>query len=401
MTEKTIKDLIEEQGAAWGEFKKTNDKRIDLLEKKHFAPADLTEKLDTINADITRISKEIGEVAKKASRPNASKASDLSAEQVEHKASVLEYLRQGEISGLHQLERKAMQTGSDPDGGFLVSAEMDGDIDRIASTVTSFRGLANVRTIGRSSYEKMVKTRGVSGGWIGETEDSAETNAPQYAKIEIFPYRMYAEPWVTNDMLEDSDYDLEADLTDEAGITFGEIEGESFITGTGVKSARGFLTETMVANASYAWGSLGYIAGGGAGTFTADSMISLQHALKRQYRPGAVFIMADTALSAARQLKDSSGSYYLWNPDPSAGPSGTFLGSSVEIDDYMPTPAANAYSIAYGNFRRGYTIVDRRGIAVIRDNVTKKGYTKFHFSKRVGGGVVNYEAIKILKLAAS
>ena len=144
---------------------------------------------------------------------------------------------------------------------------------------------------------------------------------------------------------------------------------------------------------------------GNSGTFDAsnpaDDVVTLQHSLKQVYRPGAAFLMADSTLAVMRQFKDTSGSYYLWNPDPARGPSGTFLGSPVVVDDYMPAMGANSYSVAYGNFQRGYTIVNRRGTAVIVDRVTKKGTTKFNMTRRVGGGVTNFEAIKLLKFGAS
>lgn len=401
-----LKSLIEDQGRAWEEFKSANDSRLKAIEEKGYAPADTVEKVDTINADVTKLSGEIADIMKKMNRPGMADEKDgLSPEQAEHKDALRGYLRDGKDSGLHEMERKALSSGSDPDGGYLIDAEMDGAIDRIAETISGMRSVANVRAIGKASYEKLVKTRGVSGGWLEEAGTSSESTEPQWSKIEIPAFKMYAEPWVPNEMLEDAFYDLEGDLTDEAGITFGETEGAAFITGNGVGRPWGIAAYTTVANASYEWGKIGYIASGAAGAFAtsapADKLIDLQHALKAQYRPGAVWMMNDSTLGTARQMKDGSGAYYLWNPDPTAGFGGRFLGSPVVIDDNLADIAANSLSIAYGNFRRGYTIVDRRGIAVIRDPFTKKGVTKFHFSRRVGGGVANFEAIKLMKFATS
>lgn len=407
-----VKTLIEKQGTAFEEFKKANDARIAAVEGKGYAPADVVEKVNVINADLTKLGKELRdahaqmeETLKKAARPPSQAKGELTQEQIEHKNMLAQYLRTGKEGNLEELQRKAMTAQSDPDGGFLVGSTMDTAIDRVAAAEVSMRRLANVVTIGNASYKKLVKTRGVSGGWEGESEEGGERNANQYSEIEIFAVRAQAEPWVPNDLLDDSSYDLEGDLTMEAGITFGELEGTAFINGTGVKQPRGILGYTAIANASYAWGKVGYIATGVSADFAAsnkaDKVIDLQHSLKQRYRPGAVFLTSDATLAIMRQFKDGSSGYYLWNPDPTRSVSGTFLGSPVEIDDYMPVIAANSYSVAYGNFKRGYTIVDRRGIAVIRDNVTKKGTTKFNFTKRVGGGITNFEAIKLLKFAVS
>lgn len=412
--EPSLKELITAQATAWEQFKKANDTRLAEVEKKGHASADAIEQVAKINTELSEVGKQIKAIVdradlieKKLGRPGA--GSDGAAdtpEMAEYRAALGDYLRKGgDKEALRALERKAMSGQSGPDGGLLTTPEMDTAIDRFAAVETTFRSLASVRTIGGPSYKKLVKTRGVSGGWVGESEASAESTENQYSEIEISAHRMYAEPWVYNDMLEDSMYDLEADLAEEAGITFRELEANAFINGTGVKQAKGFLSETMVANASYAWGKLGYIATGVSGDFAAsnkaDKVIDLIHSLKQTYRSGAVLLTADSTLAVMRQFKDGSGSYYLWNPDPARGPAGTFLGAPVAIDDYMPVIAANSYSVAYGNFQRGYQIVDRRGTVLIRDVVTAKGTTKFHFSRRVGGGVKHFEAIKLLKFGTS
>lgn len=405
---KSIKDLVEKQGEAWEAFKEANDARLEAIESKGYAPEDLVEKVQTINDDLTKIGKDLDEVAKKANRPAAPQGDKvLSEEALEHKAAFGSYLRIGQDKGLHELEAKALVSNSDPDGGYLVDTEMDSAIDRVAGTISGLRPLANVRTIGNAAYSKLVKTRGISGGWIAEDDDSAENaggDNMQFSRVEIKAEKSYAEPWISNEMLEDALYDLEADLADEAGITFGEVEGVAFITGNGVGRPRGITSYDTVANASYAWGSVGFIASGAAGAFAtsapADALISLQHALKQQYRAGSSFLMADATLATVRQFKDASGAYYMWQPDTTLGFGGRLLGTPVSIDDNMPVVAANSLSIAFANFRRAYTIADRRGTAVIRDPFTKKGVTKFHFSRRTGGGINNFEAIKFLKMAA-
>jgi len=401
---KDINDLLQKQGSAFEEFKKANDERLKAIESKGYAPADLTEKVDRISADLQKFDKELLEIAKKANRPNMD-GGDLTEEQREYKTAFNRFLRKGDETGLAELQRKAMNTGSDPDGGYLVLPEMDLVIDRIAPTISAMFRLANTVTIGTAKYEKLVKKSGMAMRRVSEGGAGGETTEPTYAKIGIEVFEAEVEPWVYNSTLEDAFIDLEADLANEAAIGFAEGAGSEFITGNGVGKARGITAYDNVANASYAWGKVGYIAAGKSGAFAsvapADKIVSLQHSLKAQYRPGAVWLMNDTTLGVARQMKDGSGSYYLWQPDPAAGFGGRFLGNPVEVDDNMPDIAAGSYSVAFGNFKRGYTIVNRAGTTLIRDNITAKGTTKFNFRRRFGGGITNFEAIKLLKFATS
>lgn len=399
-----LAELLKKQGSAFEEFKRAND---DLLKAKAEGKAvsDLEAKVDKVNTDLTELGKQIADVAKKSNRPPAGD-SGLTNDQAEYKSAFREqFMRKGNDSGLRDLERKAFQSGSDVDGGYFIDSEMESEIDRIAATVSAMRGLADVRTIGGRGLEFRVKTAGMAARWVGESEAGGETTNPKYAKLEILAEEMEAEPWVYNTALDDADFDVVADVTDEAGISFGEAEGSAFISGNGIKKPRGLLTYDIVANANYAWNKVGYIASGGSGAFAAsnpgDNVIDLLHSLKSVYRTGATLLMADTTLAALRKIKDGSGSFYLFNPDPTGNFAGLILGAPVVVDDNMPVIAANSYSIAYGNFKRAYRIVDRKGIALIRDNITAKGTTKFNFRKRVGGGIRNFEAVKLMKFASS
>ncbi len=401
-----ITALLDQQGKAFEEFKAANDARLKSIEEKGYAPADLVGKVEAINKDLSQLGKDIAEVAKKASRPTNAGGGEVKPEIAEHKSAFRDqFLRKGNDQGLSALERKAYQTGSDVDGGYLVDSDMAAEIDRVASVISTVRGLADVRTIGKASFEFRVKTAGLSARWVGEGEAGGETTNAKYAKVEIYAEEMEAEPWVYNTTLEDADIDLVQDLTEEVGTSFGEAEGVAFVSGNGVKKPRGFLSYDIAANASYAWGGVGYIASGGAGAFAisnpGDNVLDLLHSLKATYRNGATLLMADTTLAALRKIKDGSGNFYLFNPDPTGEFSGLVLGKPVVVDDNMPIIAANSYSIAYANWKRAYRIIDRRGITLIRDNLTAKGTTKFNFRKRVGGGIRNFEAIKLMKFAAS
>lgn len=401
-----IADLLKRQGDAFNEFKNANDARIKAIEEKGYAPADIVEKVEKINNDLNQLGRDIQEVAKKSNRPQVmdTKGVIITPEQAEYKAAFGDFIRNGKDAGLKELERKAFQRGSDVQGGYLIHSEMDAAIDRIAATVSTMRDISDVITIGKASHEKRVKTSGLSGRWVGEGEAGGETANPQYAKVEITAEEIEIEPWAYNTALEDADMDVEADIMNEAGIGFGETEGDGFVNGNGVKKPRGILSYTTVANASYAWGKVGFIKSGANGAFAAsnpgDKVIDLIHSLKSTYRNGAVMVMADTTLGSLRQIKDGSGSFYLFNPDPLGNFSGFVLGVPVIVDDNMPILATDSLSIAYGNFKRGYRIVDRKGISLIRDSLTTKGTTKFNMRKRVGGGIIQFEAIKLMKFAA-
>jgi len=396
-----IKKLVVEQGQAFEEFKRKND---ELIQAKADGKAvgDLTADVAKINEALAEMRKQADAIETKMGRPNFGGEADEQAEMA--KKAFDKFLRKGEQS-LNDMERKAMNRGSDPDGGYLILPEMDQIITRVAPTVSAMYRLANNVTIGTARYEKLVKTSGMKAARVAEGGANGEVIEPKFSKILIDAPTAEVEPWVYNETLEDAFINLEADLANEAGISFAALAGSEFITGDGTNGARGITGYTAVANASYAWGKVGYVASGKSGAFTsaapADKVVSLQHALKSVYRPNAVWLCNDATLGVMRQMKDGSGSYYLWQPDPAAGFGGRFLGSPVEVDDNVADLGANSYSLAYGDFKQGYTIVNRAGITLIRDNITAKGTTKFNFRKRFGGGITNFEAIKLMKFATS
>lgn len=403
--ENEIKDLIEKQGRAFEEFKTANDEKLEALAKDNHVPADVAEKLAKLDAEFVSIREQMVEVEKKAGRPKTDDGEAITEDQAAYKKAFGNYLRKGRDDGLEELQRKAMNSGSDPDGGYLVLPEMDMMIDRVVPTISVMARLADIKTIGTAKWQKMMKTSGMAMRRVADGGTGGETTEPTYSKVEIEAFTAEVEPWVYNETLEDSFINLETDLADEAAIAYAEGLGAEYITGTGVNQCRGILGYTAVANSSYSWGNVGYIASGKSAAFTsvapADAVINLQHGLKQQYRPNAVWLMNDATLAVARQMKDGSGSYYLWQPDPTGAFGGRFLGHTVEVDDNMPDIAAGAHAIAFGDFKRAYTIVNRTGTTLIRDNITAKGTTKFNFRRRSGGGVRNFEAFKTMKFATS
>ena len=358
-----------------------------------------------IDERLTTVERGLLEVARKAGRPPA--GADHSGEPAdsEHRKAFDSWIRRGDDADLAGLQRKAMQTGSDPDGGYLVPVDLDTAIDRVAPTMSAMHRLANVVTTGTAKYEKLVKTSGTAMRRVADGQTGGETTPPRYEKVSIEIHTGEVEPWVYNETLEDAFVDLAADLAEEAATGFAEGAGAEFISGNGVGKARGFLEYDKVANAAYAWGKVGYIVSGKSAAFAsaapADKIVDLVGALPSKYRQGASFLMNDTTLNVVRQMKDGTGAYYLWQSDPAAPFGGKLLGYPVEVDDNMPDIAAGSYSIAFGDWKRGYTIANRSGVSVIRDNITAKGTTKFNFRKRFGGGITHFEAIKLMKFATS
>jgi HK97 family phage major capsid protein len=390
---------LEQQGKAFEAFKGANDERLKAIESKGYAPAEVEQKVDDLNAKIAGLSKEIEGLTLKAQRP--APGDTRTAEQAEHKAAFLNWVRKGEEGNLRSLERKAMTVGSDPDGGYLVGEEMEAGIDRLVGATVSMMRLATVRSVGSTVYKRRVRTRGVGYGWAGEEETPTETTAPQYAMLSFEPGKIWAEPQVSSDLLEDAEFDVESEIMDALEQDFGEGIGAALVTGNGINRPRGITSYTTVANGSYAWGSVGYIASGVSGSFEdADAIIDLIHALKPAYRANGQFLMNDLTLSTVRKMKDGEGNY-IWQPSLQLGMPDRLLGYPTNTDDNMPDIAANSLSIAFGDFKAAYVVVERRGTAMLRDPYTAKPFVKFYTTKRIGGGIMNYEAMKFMKFAAS
>lgn len=399
-----LKKLIEALGRAFEEFKAENDKRIKEIEKGKTEPV-LAEKIDKINADISDIAvmkRQLEAVETAVARAQFTGGGAEKA-QAQLRMKAFSHLMRRGAQDIKELEvQAAASTLSDPDGGFTVPEEVDKAIDRVAETIQAMRRLATVRTISTDTYKKLVSQGGVTSGWVAEREARTdETGTPTLAEIAINTKEIFAMPYASQQLLDDSAIDIGAWLAGEVSVEFNEKEGAAFITGNGVGEPKGIAAYTMVANANYAWGKVGYIASGHASLLnSADKLIDLQHALKPKYRNGAVWLMADSTMQVIRKFKDGEGNY-LWRPGLLQDAPDTLLGKPVEYDDNVAAITNNTYSAFYGNFKRAYLIVERLGTRVLRDPYTAKPYVAFYTTKRVGGGIIMYEAIKALKIAAS
>lgn len=406
-----IGEKQKEQAKTFDTFKAEND--ASLAAK--FKDVVQTEKVDRINASLEEQGKAIDELNSSIAAMKISGGDGkpgMNAAQRAHAQAFDAWFRKGkDPEALRELEIKAsMSAGSDPDGGYTVTPTMEQTIDRILPAVSAIRSLATVMPIGTGSYKKLFNKSGATSGWVGETETRALTSTPQLAAQDFPVMEIYAQPAATQTLLDDSFVNIEQWLADECAIVFAEQEGIAFASGDGNNKPKGITAYTTVADATFAaatsanWGKIGYIATGAAADFTttkqADCLFDLEDALKTGYQPNARWLMNRKTRSAIRKFTNSLGDY-MWQPGLQIGVPDTLDGKPITIDDNMPNIGAGTYPIAFGDFKRGYLIVDRVGIRVLRDPFTAKPYVLFYTTKRVGGGVQNFEAIKLLKVASS
>jgi HK97 family phage major capsid protein len=386
-----IDDLMQ----AFEAFKETNDRRLAEIERRGAEDSVTAEKL-------ARIEKTMDGLALKQARVPLGETEMKPAAALAHKSAFDGYVRKGETANLTKLEQKALSVGSDPDGGYLVPKETEQAVNTALKTVSPIRSIAGIRQVSGSVYKVPFATTGAATGWVGETAVRPQTNTPALAELSFPTMELYAMPAATQSILDDSAVDIDAWLAEEVRVAFAQQEGTAFVTGDGVNKPKGFLTYPTVANASWSWGNLGFVTSGAAGAFPAanqaDKLIDLVYAVKGTYRANGSFVMNRATLGTVRKMKDADGSY-IWQPSGDAAQPSRLLGYPVVEAEDMPSIAADSLSIAFGDFASGYLIVDRVGIRVLRDPYSSKPYVLFYTTKRVGGGIRDFDAIKLMKFA--
>jgi len=244
----------------------------------------------------------------------------------------------------------------------------------------------------------------MAAGWVSETAARPQPDSGKLAALSFPTMELYAMPAATQALLDDAAVDIEAWLAGEIDIVFAEQEGAAFVNGDGINRPKGFLTYPAVADSAWTWGNLGYGATGSAGDWGAtdpsDTLIDVIYALRAGHRQNAGFMMNRRTQADIRKFKDADGNY-LWRPPASAGQAASLMGFPVAEAEDMPDIAAGAFALAFGDFRAGYLVVDRAGVRILRDPYSAKPYVLFYTTKRVGGGVHNFEAIKLVKFAAN
>jgi HK97 family phage major capsid protein len=312
------------------------------------------------------------------------------------------YLRKGLEAGV---ELKALSGASDAAGGYAVPEELDRQIERLLSAISPIRAIAQIVKVGSAGYRKLVTTGGTPSGWVAETAARPETDTPDFQEIAPPFGELYANPAASQAMLDDAAFDVEAWLAEEIAQEFARAEGAAFVGGNGSDKPKGFLAapNSIDGDGVRGFGTLQFIKTGVAGGFPAsnpqDKLIDLVQALRSPYRQGASFVMNSATAAAIRKFKTADGAF-LWQPGLVAGQPDTLLGYPVVEAEDMPDIAANALAIAFGNFRAGYLIAERSETQILRDPFTNKPFVHFYATRRVGGQVMNSEAIKLLKFAA-
>lgn len=412
-----ITQAIDKLCKTFEEFKAANDSRLKIIEGKGYAPADIEEKVNKIalalgDAESAKKSAErLDEIEKKMNRlalGGAPEGKGETAETKAHREGFSRFMRKGEDAGLRDLEVKALNItqNSGADGGYAVPTIIDKEILAQLVNVSDMRRLAKVVTVGTSDWKKLVSTNGTASGWVDEDDARTATNTPQLASIAGVMGELYANPQATQQMLDDVFFDAEAWLAGEVAIEFARAEGAAFIVGTGTKQPKGITAYTTAATAdgARAFGTIEHVATGVSGnwpaTNPADILTTLVYKIKKGHRSNGVFLMNALTLAAVMKFKDGNGDY-LWRPGLAAGQPSTLTGYPVEEMSDMPDVGSNALAVAFGNFKAAYVIIDRMGTRVLRDPYTNKPYVGFYTTKRVGGNLVDSEAVKFIKFAAA
>ncbi|OQM75211.1 phage major capsid protein [Manganibacter manganicus] len=397
-----LKDAFGEFMASFETFKDANDEKLEQLERRIGADVLTSEKVERISHALDEQKRTLDNLALKRVRPALGQEGSVQVS--EHKGAFDAYMRRGDDRLLRGLDTKAMSYGSGQDGGYLVPAETETEIGRRLAALSPIRAISTVRQVSSAVLKKPFSVSGPAVGWAAETAARPQTDSPVLAELQFPTMELYAMPAATASLLDDAVVDLDQWISAEVEAAFAEQEGAAFVSGDGVAKPKGFLSYATAAEADWEWGKIGYRLTGVAGDLPAadasDVLVDTVYALKAGYRQNAHWVMNRGTQAEIRKLKDADGNY-LWQPPAVAGQQAMLLGFPLIEAEDMPDIAADATAIAFGDFRRGYLVVDRTGVRVLRDPYTAKPYVLFYTTKRVGGGVQDFDAIKLLKFGTA
>jgi HK97 family phage major capsid protein len=361
------------------------------------ARQDQTEQAVTVlRSDVDEVKARLDRVSRAAARPALD---GVRADTPEVKGFVDGYLRKGRES-----EVKSISGVNPSDGGYAVPKEIDALIASQLKQFSPIRQIAQVVQVGTSDYRKLVTNGGTASGWVAETDARVETVTPTFQEVAPPMGELYANPAATQTMLDDAAFDLEGWIASEIATEFARAEGTAFVNGSGVNQPKGFLTAptSLSVDAARPFGTLQYVASGDAAGFGTDpesELIDLIHTLKAGHRQGASWVMNSATMAEVRKLKTADGAL-MWQPGLVEGQPDRLLGYPLIEAEDMPDIAGGAFPIAFGNFKAGYLIAERNATTILRDPFTNKPFVHFYATKRIGGQVLDSDAIKLLKIEA-
>ena len=386
--EKEVKAAVNELQKTFEAFKIENDEKL-----KAKADVVTTEKVDRINTEISNLQAAVDQANAKIAAAALGGGNSVKTDPKQVSAFI-DHMRSGAVHA-------SLNKGTASEGGYLAPTEWDRTITDQLVQVSAMRSIASVQTISGTSFKKLFNKRGTASGWVGETAARPETTAPTFGELTYSTGEIYANISATQTLLEDAEVDLESWIAGEVETKFAYEEGVAFLSGDGSNKPTGILTYvTGAANAAaHPYGAVLATNAGHASLLTADGIIKVVHALPSEFTKDARFVMNRNTQKEARLLKDTTNNY-LWQPSYAAGAPATLAGYAITEMAAMPDIAANTLPILFGDFKKGYLVVDRKGTTLLRDPYTNKPYVMFYVTKRVGGGLLNPEAIKALKIAA-
>lgn len=400
-----MKEILDQYGAAFEEYKKINDARFEELKKGTGKAAELDEKLARVESDLQKREQQLSDLEAKMNRPGFMGTTADDPVKAEHKKAFDVFIRKGIENGLADLQTKAVQIAVDADGGYAVPEEMSREIYRLIDADSPMRAVCGVRLVGTEDIKQLVDIGGLTSGWVAETATRPVTNSPQLAQVTPTFGEIYAMPAATQKAIDDIFFDVESWLVNSVASKFAKEENAAFTTGDGTNKPKGLLAATMATTGddTRAFGTFQYlptgVAAGMPATNPADLLIDLVSTLKSRYYRNARFMMNRQTLATIRKWKDSQNNY-LWQPGLQSGEPNSILGFPYTYNDDMPGIGANALCVAFGDFREAYIILDRTGIRLLRDPYTNKPYVNFYITKRVGNMILNSEAVKFIKCEA-
>jgi len=324
---------------------------------------------------INQLEDKINKMQNYISRPENTNIDNL-----EETKSISNYIRKGVQD---DLITKSFSGAAD-EGGVTITPTLSKKIISMINQKSVMRRIASVEKISTRSLDIIFEDGNFAAGWVAEAGDRDETNTPRLRKKSIQAHEVYAQPKATQSLIDDAEINIENWLSERIADSFVKLENEAFITGDGSNKPNGFLVNADIAKIN------------GGAEVTTDMLLDLINALDEGYLANASFVMNRKTLSSIQNLKDEN-DRFIWSQSLSDPLQQTIFGIPVFISSHMPDVAGDSLSIALGDFKSAYKIVDRTGINLMRDPYTEKPFVKFYAVKRVGGDVINPAAIKIAK----